>query len=82
MKKNDDKNLELYRKKIDILDKLIISNLMKRFDLVESIGIYKKKNSIKIEDKNREKDILDKIELKDIKKIYKLIFKLSKSKEF
>ena len=68
--------LKNIRDQIDALDKEIVSNLEKRFNLVLKMkNLNLKKN---IEDKKREKDILRKIENDEIKNIYKEIFKISK----
>lgn len=47
-------NLESYRRKIDAVDKDIVRFLLRRFKLVEQIAQHKKKNNIKIRDKERE----------------------------
>lgn len=47
-------NLESCRKKIDAVDRDIVRLLLRRFKLVESISHHKKKNNIKITDKERE----------------------------
>jgi len=46
-----------YRKNIDKIDKQLISLLEKRFKIVWKMKALKKKQKIKMEDKNREKEI-------------------------
>ncbi len=66
--------LDEIRKKIDELDDQIISLLEQRFSIVKDINKLKKN----ITDSKREKEILNKIQSKNIQKIYKEIFKISK----
>mgnify|MGYP001114702761 CR=1 FL=1 len=77
-------DIEKLRKKIDKLDQKIVNNLTKRFELIEKIGKIKKKLKIKITDKKREKEIIQKL-LRTSKKypnemvdIYIKIIKISK----
>lgn len=73
-----------FRRKLNKTDNKICSLLEKRFKIVEKIRQYKKENNLPIEDKKREKEIIDnkckKTRLsKDFtKKLFKLIFKESK----
>ncbi|MBI2652679.1 chorismate mutase [Candidatus Woesearchaeota archaeon] len=53
--------LNYYRKKIDSIDKKIIKCLLLRFKLVRQIAIYKKRNKIKITDKERELQVIKNI---------------------
>ena len=50
--------LASYRKKIDKLDKSLLSNLSKRMSLVKEMGTFKKTNHISIIQRNREKEIV------------------------
>lgn len=81
MKSKIDKKLESFRKKIDVLDKTIMSSIENRMKLSKEIGKYKKRSGISITDSRREKEILIKAKSSDVKNIYKLIFKLSKHKQ-
>jgi len=72
------KDIEKNRKKINKIDQKIQKYLEKREKLVRKIGEIKAKNKVKIENKSREKEILDKIESKYVKKIYKSIIEISK----
>jgi chorismate mutase len=75
------------RKKIDKIDKTIIENLIKRFDVVKKIGKEKKKLKIGITDTEREKEIFENIfriskrYKNEINKIYRTIVKESKKLE-
>jgi len=51
-----------FRKELDRIDKKIIALLNKREKISRKVGIYKKKNNMKIQDKKREKQMLDRIE--------------------
>lgn len=62
------------RKQINKIDDKVISLLEKRLEIVKNIKKYKEK----ITDKNREKEILSKINSVYVKDIYKAIFKNSK----
>jgi chorismate mutase len=76
-------NLDSLRRKINRLDKNIISNLALRYNVVERIGKYKKLHNLPACDKKRELEVL-KIRTKQgngkglddafVKKIYELIF--------
>lgn len=77
------KELEKIRSQIDWIDRDIMSQLDKRFELVEKIREIKTLNNMEILDKNREDTINHYIELnakyeKEIKEIYKEIMKQSK----
>ncbi len=82
--------LEKLRKVIDDIDKRIIALLRKRIAASKKIGKEKKSLDMKIEDKKREKIVIEKIK-KEAKKsglneetaenIYKLILKDSKEKQ-
>lgn len=52
--------LEQLRKKIDQVDKKLVSLLGRRFELTKKVGIYKKKMRLKPYDKKREKDMMAK----------------------
>lgn len=77
-------SLEKYRKEIDAIDKKLLQLFEKRFNVSKKVGEYKKKNKMKIFDKKREKEIIEKrtnetkLSSLFVKKLYKLIFKESK----
>ncbi len=57
-------DLDNYRKQIDKIDREIVTLLVKRFEVVEKIANYKKKNNLQILDIEREKNILkEKVDL-------------------
>lgn len=78
-------NLEEYRKEIDVIDNKIIKLLEKRMDIVKMIGEYKKINNIEVLNYNREKEIIERLNLlckieykNDIIKIFNNIMDVSK----
>lgn len=76
-------NIKKYRDKIDNIDKKIVLLIDKRMDMARKISIIKKNNRLKIEDKQREKEVLKNVThhskyKKEIKKIYSQIIKISK----
>ena len=75
------KDLQMYRKKIDKIDKKLQKYLGKREILIKKIGEIKKKNKIKVSDKTREKEVLGKIKSPYIKKIFKSIIEISKASQ-
>jgi len=62
----DNTQLEIndFREVIDKIDEDILIGLIRRQKISKLIGEYKKKNNLKIEDKNREKELLEKLKLK------------------
>jgi chorismate mutase len=84
----ENKKIKELRKKIDFIDKKILQLLKERKKLAEKIIKIKIRKGIKITDKKREKEIIerlikqtkDKILKKYIPSIYKIIFKISKEK--
>lgn len=79
------RDLKEDRKILDEIDSKIISLLENRMEIVKEVGSYKLKNNLNIEDKNREKFIIEKLEkainpeFKNIvEPIYSEIFKESK----
>ncbi len=84
------KLLEKYRKQIDNIDFKLVELLKKRIELSKKIGFLKNENGVCVYDKNREKEILDKI-VKEfglkgfnknyIKKVFKLILNNSKDNQ-
>lgn len=79
------RDLKEDRKILDGIDKKIIALLEERMKIIKEVGLYKLKNNISIEDKNREKEIIEKLEneidaeFKNIvDPIYKEIFSESK----
>jgi len=53
-------NIEDLRIEINKIDEKIAKLFEERMELVSKIAIYKKENSLTIEDKNREQEILEK----------------------
>lgn len=79
------RNLKEDREILDEIDKKIIDLLEDRMRIVKEIGLYKLSNNISIEDKNREKEIIEKLETEIddefkniVDPIYRQIFKESK----
>lgn len=72
------KVLDRTRKKIDKIDLKLQKYLSKRELLIKKIKKIKKTNNIKTEDPVREREILKKIKSLYVKKIFKLIIKISK----
>ncbi|WP_295149629.1 shikimate kinase [uncultured Peptoniphilus sp.] len=79
------RDLKEDRKILDGIDKKIIALLEERMKIIKEVGLYKLNNNISIEDKNREKEIIEKLEneidreFKNIvDPIYKEIFRESK----
>lgn len=54
-------NLENLRNEVSLLDENILELLQKRLEITDKIGKYKFENNLKIYDKNRENEILEKI---------------------
>lgn len=55
-----DAGLDILRQKINILDSELIDVLAKRLEITDEIGLYKKKNKIKILQSNRWEEIMSK----------------------
>ncbi|MDU6743164.1 shikimate kinase [Peptoniphilus harei] len=79
------RNLKEDREILDDIDKKIIGLLEERMKIIKEVGLYKLNNNLNTEDKNREKEIIEKLEseinleFKNIvKPIYKEIFSESK----
>ena len=53
-------NLDSLRNKVDEIDSQLFNLLEERFKVSKLIGIYKKERGLKIEDKDRENDLMDK----------------------
>lgn len=76
--------LEELRNKIDSVDGELAELLLRRLSLSREIGEYKKKNSLPVEDKKREEEIIRRLtenagdDGKYIEELYKTMFKLSK----
>lgn len=73
------------REKIDGVDEKICALLKERFDLVKEVGEAKKKLGVNVENKDREKEVVEAVrnrlpnELKDYaEEIYRVIIKTSK----
>ena len=82
----DKKIIKELRNSVDKVDDQIFDLILKRFDYVETIGIYKRKMNLPVDDKAREKIIIErlseklstKINYKEIKKIISPIISISK----
>ncbi len=79
------RDLKEDRKILDEIDSKIIALLEKRMEIIKEVGSYKLRNNLNIEDKNREKSIIENLEkvinpeFKNIvEPIYNEIFKESK----
>ncbi len=83
---NTDKEIEKLRRKVDAFDDRILDILVQRFSVVKEIGQIKSISTINIDHPDREKEIIErladnlkgKLHRKDIMKILKPIFKISK----
>jgi chorismate mutase/prephenate dehydratase len=82
---NKKKRLERYRKDIDIIDNKLIKLLNKRGKLAELIGKNKYINNIKINQPEREKEIIERMKIKSkglknesIESIWREIFEACK----
>ena len=83
---NTDKEIKKLRSKIDDLDDRMLDILIQRFKAVKEIGLIKSISTIDIYHPNREKEIIErladnlkgKLDQKDITKILKPIFEISK----
>jgi chorismate mutase len=82
------KNLGDFRKEIDRIDLEICKLIAIRFKITRQVGLYKIKNNLQLEDKKREKEIMEKFAKKAttlnidptlIQKIFRLI--IDKTKE-
>lgn len=77
-------NLEDLRVEIDKIDDEIIKLLQKRFDIIMDVKTYKHKYNLKIENKNREQIIINKIKNQNLSQedriilIYHQLIKLAK----
>ena len=83
---NTDKEIEKLRRKVDAFDDRILDILIQRFSVVKEIGQIKSISTINIDHHDREKEIAErlannlkgKLHRKDIMKILKPIFEISK----
>ena len=72
------------RERVDEIDQKIINLLEERFSLCPNFCNIKKQNGLQIEDKNREKDIIDRkisqsrLDAKFIEELFTLIIRKSK----
>lgn len=82
--------LEYLRQEINNIDDQIIKLFDQRMDLCKKVGVFKKSNNIEITHSNREDEIINRLSTKldnnnltkdDIRKLYEIIFKISKSKQ-
>ena len=56
--------IDRLRKQIDKIDSQLLRLISKRMKVAKKIGIYKKKNNMKVVDLQRERKVLDKISQK------------------
>ncbi|MED5219401.1 MAG: chorismate mutase [Candidatus Neomarinimicrobiota bacterium] len=83
---NTEKEIEKLRRKVDAFDDRILDILVQRFSVVKEIGQIKSISTINIDHPDREKEIIErladklkgKLHRKDIMKILKPIFEISK----
>jgi len=80
--------LDEYRNVIDNIDEMIIKLFCKRLEVVDLIKDIKDSNSLDIEDLDREKSILDRVDSiadeeyrEDCKQLYNTIFNISKNRQ-
>ena len=82
--------LKIFRKKFDNIDNRILNLLNKRTQISKQIGKYKKQNTLPIQDKNREKQLLTNIQKKAkkqnlnkkyINQLFKIILKNSRDNQ-
>jgi chorismate mutase len=84
-----EKNLDHYRAEIAKIDDAIIELLIKRFELTDDVGVFKKKHGLPIENLDVEKKILarladkcaGKIDAAALEMIYSEIFEESKRRQ-
>ncbi|MBU0535970.1 MAG: chorismate mutase [Nanoarchaeota archaeon] len=78
------------RKKIDSIDKRILSLLSKRISIGKKIGAIKKSKGLRITDRERERDVIDHakrmtrdtgLDEKFVENLFKDIIKYTKSKQ-
>ncbi len=88
--KNLTQSLKRRRKEIDRIDQKLLTLLNRRLRTALKIGKIKRKMGKKIYDPKREKDVLKRLEQinpgpltqKDMKKIFRLIMKISRGYQF
>ena len=82
--------LEYLRQEINNIDDQIIKLFDQRMNLCKKVGIFKKNNNVEITHSNREDEIINRlsnqVEIEnlnrdDIRELYEIIFKISKSKQ-
>jgi chorismate mutase len=82
-----DKDIEKLRREINNVDQELVSLLAKRFQLTSQIGAIKREKGLKVFDKNREQEILEKwlqvsdLEPEFLKNILNLILSESKKRQ-
>ena len=85
MKKLD---LEEIRSKIDQIDRKLIELIEERLEIVREVALYKKENNMKIFDRNREEEVVDKnlsnVKNEELKHYIEIILKdiMDSSKEY
>ena len=56
-----EENIKIFRNQIDNIDNKIMELLIKRFSIASKIGEIKSINKLRINDSNREKEIVDRL---------------------
>lgn len=82
------KTIDELRSEIDEIDDGLVSLFLQRLAVVKEIGKAKKTHSLSVEDKNREKAVIERLtinktdeEKKKITELYNKIFDISKDTE-
>ena len=77
-------NIQQLRQNIDQIDSELLGLIEKRMEIAKSVGLYKKENALPVRDRERERQILERLcekskpELKDcIESIYSVLFEAS-----
>ncbi len=86
MKENIKENIKNFRDQIDNIDNKLMELLIKRFSIASKIGEIKNINKLKINDENREDEIIDRLSKEyvgalnrnQIASIYNPIYSISK----
>ncbi len=77
--------IDKLRKEIDKIDEEIVQLLKQRIEIVKQVGKFKKQNNLQVEDKEREKKVIDKLsenlDPEYVKELYQIIFKYSKKEQ-
>ncbi len=83
-----DNELNKLRKEINLVDESLLNILEKRFEIIDRVALFKSKQNLPIENRQRESEIIETLERKNtkldpnlIKDILKIIFNYSKDKQ-